>query len=67
MAHQVQARLSGDDDQHLYSWQCVLELKMPRNKVRLVTLEDAWAGSVDDVTVQHEAGTHEPDSVYQVK
>ena len=48
-------------------WQYVLELKMPRRKVRLVTLEDALAGSVDDVTVQHEGGTHEPDSFYQVK
>jgi hypothetical protein len=67
MANQVQARLSGDDYQHLYSWQFVLELKMPRKKVRLVTLEDALAGSVDDVTVQHEVGTHEPDVFYQVK
>lgn len=67
MANQVRARLSGDDYQHLYSWQFVLELKMPRRKVRLVTLEDALAGSVDDVTVQHEPGTHEPDSFYQVK
>jgi hypothetical protein len=67
MANQVQARLSGDDYQHLYSWQFVLELKMPRKKVRLVTLEDALAGSVDDVTVQHEVGTHEPDLFYQVK
>jgi len=67
MANQVQARLGGDDYQHLYSWQFVLELKMPRRKVRLVTLEDALAWSVDDVTVQHEAGTHEPDVFYQVK
>jgi len=67
MANQVQARLNGDDYQHLYSWQFVLELKIPRKKVRLVTLEDALAGSVDDVTVQHEVGTHEPDLFYQVK
>jgi hypothetical protein len=67
MANQVGARLSGDDYQHLYSWQFVLKLKMPRKKVRLVTIEDALAGSVDDVTVQHEPGTHEPDTFYQVK
>lgn len=50
MANQVAARLKGDDYQYLYAWQFVLELKMPRWKVRLVTIEDALAGSVDDVT-----------------
>jgi hypothetical protein len=67
MANQVAPRLSGDDYQHLYAWQFVLELKMPNKKVRRVTVEDALAGSVDDVTVQHELGTHVPDTFHQVK
>lgn len=67
MANQVAARLSGDDYQHLYAWMFVLELLMPRHNVRRVTVEDALAGSVDDVTVQHEIGTATPDRFYQVK
>ena len=67
MANQVAARLRGDDYQHLYSWQFVLELKMPLRKVRRITLEDALAGSVDDVTVLHEIGTATPVRFYQVK
>jgi len=67
MANQVAARMRGDDYQHLYAWQFVLELKMPHKKVRRVTIEDALAGSVDDVTVQHEVGTTTPDRFYQVK
>lgn len=67
MANQVAARLSGDDYQHLYAWQLVLELKMPRKSVRLVTVEDALAGSVDDVTVRHQEGTSSPDQFFQVK
>lgn len=67
MANQVAARLSGDDYQHLYSWYFVLELLMPQKNVRRVTIEDALAGSVDDVTVQHEVGTSKPDMFYQVK
>ncbi|WP_338140987.1 dsDNA nuclease domain-containing protein, partial [Candidatus Entotheonella palauensis] len=67
MANQVAARLKGDDYQYLYAWQFVLELKMPRWKVRLVTIEDALAGSVDDVTVQHEPGSEMADCFYQVK
>ncbi len=30
---------------------------MPKKKVRRVTVEDALAGSMDDVTIQHEIGT----------
>ena len=67
MANQVAARLRGDDYQHLYAWQFVLELKMPDRNVHRVTIEDALAGSVDDVTVQHEADTDIPDRFYQVK
>lgn len=67
MANQVAARLSGDDYQHLYAWQFVLELKMPSKKVHQVTVEDALAGSVDDVTLRHEIGTDIPDQFFQVK
>lgn len=67
MANQVAARLSGDDYQHLYAWQFALELFMPKKNVRMVTVEDALAGSVDDITVQHEEGTQEPDCFYQIK
>src|SRR5208282_1030854 len=67
MANQVAARLSGDDYQHLYSWQFALELLMPHKKVSRVTVEDALAVSVDDVTVKHEDGTNVPDGFYQVK
>lgn len=67
MANQVAARLTGDDYQHLHAWLFVLELKMPSRQVRQVTLEDASAGSIDDVTIRHEAGTSQPDLFYQVK
>ncbi len=67
MANQVAARLKGDDYQHLYAWQFVLELLMPKKKVWRVTVEDALAGSMDDVTIQHENGTSIPDGFYQVK
>jgi len=67
VANQVAARLSGDDYQHLFAWQFVLELLMPQKKVRRVTIEDALAGSVDDVTVQHEVGSDFPDWFYQIK
>lgn len=67
MANQVAAILSGEDYQHLYAWQFVLELLMSSHKVRSVRVEDPEAGSVDDVTVQHEEGTSEPDKFYQVK
>jgi len=67
MANQVAARLKGDDYQHLYAWQFVLELLMPKKKVRRVTVEDALAGSMDDVTIQHEIGTSIPDGFHQMK
>lgn len=67
MANQVAARLSGDDYQHLFGWQFVLELLMPQKKVRHVTVEDAQAGSVDDVTIQHESDSNLPDQFYQIK
>jgi hypothetical protein len=67
MANQVAARLKGDDYQHLYAWQFILELLIPKKKVRRVTIEDAIAGSMDDVTIQHEIGTSIPDGFHQVK
>jgi hypothetical protein len=67
MAKQVAARLGGDDYQHLFGWHSALELLMPKRRVWRVTVEDALAGSVDDVTVQHEAGTMIPDEFYQYK
>ncbi len=67
MANQVAARLSGDDYQHLYAWLTVLELKMPRKDVARVTVEDEAAGSVDDVTVIHEAASKRHDKLYQIK
>ncbi|HVZ18722.1 MAG TPA: SAVED domain-containing protein [Terriglobales bacterium] len=54
MANQVIPRLNGDDYQHLYSWFHVLSLLRPKDKVSRVRVEDADAGSVDDVTVYHE-------------
>lgn len=67
MANQVAARLSGDDYQHLYAWQFVLELLMPKKQVLYVTIEDAYAGSVDDVTIQYEPGPLRTDKFFQVK
>jgi hypothetical protein len=67
MANQVAALLEGEDYQHLFSWLRVLELKVLGSNVRLVTVEDAHAGSMDDVTVQHDVGTSMPNCYYQVK
>jgi len=67
MANQSAARIKGDRYQHLYSWNRLLELKDPRKHVRLVSVEDRSAGSFDDVTVRHEAGTTRPNRFYQVK
>lgn len=67
MANQVAARLSGDDYQHLFAWQYALELLMLRRRVSNVTVEDALAGSVDDVTVRFEAGSSSPDRFFQIK
>jgi hypothetical protein len=50
MANQVIPRLNGDDYQHLYSWYHVLSLLRPKERVSRVRVEDADAGSVDDVT-----------------
>ena len=67
MANQVAAILEGEDYQHLYAWQFVLELLMPKKRVRQVTIEDALAGSMDDVTVQYEIDASFPSKFYQVK
>jgi hypothetical protein len=67
MANQTSARLKGDDYQHLYAWWFVLELLVPKEKVRCVTIEDAFAGLMDDVTIQHEDDTSIPDEFHQVK
>jgi hypothetical protein len=64
MANQVIPRLNGDDYQHLYSWYHVLSLLRPREKVSRVRVEDADAGSVDDVTVYHEPGSGLPEEFY---
>lgn len=66
MANQVAARLAGDDYQHLIAWLHLLELLMPRGVVS-VTVEDAEAGSVDDVTVLHAPGATRPNLFHQVK
>ncbi len=65
MANQVIPRLTGDDYQHLYSWYHVLSLLRPRDCVKRVRVEDADAGSVDDVTIFHEAGTNDRVDVYE--
>jgi hypothetical protein len=67
MANQVSAILSGEDYQHIFAWQFVLELLMPSKNVRSVIIEDPNAGSVDDVTVQYEEATSLPERFYQVK
>ncbi|GCE14569.1 SAVED domain-containing protein [Tengunoibacter tsumagoiensis] len=67
MGDQNAPRINGDDFQHLYSWQLILALKFPEEKVRKVVLEDGEAGSVDDVTVYHEIDTNLADQFYQLK
>lgn len=67
MANQVAAILKGEDYQHLYAWQFVLELLMPKRRVRRVTIEDTLAGSMDDVIVQYEIDASFPNKFYQVK
>ncbi|RYG39148.1 SAVED domain-containing protein [bacterium] len=67
MANQVAARLEGDDYQHLIAWLHVLELKRPQRMVQSVSVEDAEAGSADDVTVRHRMESSRPDCFYQVK
>lgn len=67
MANQAASRLSGDDYQHLYSWQQILQLKMPRRGIHLVTLEAAWAGSVDDVVIHPLPNVGIPSRFYQIK
>ena len=67
MANQVQARLRGDDYQHLWSWFYVLELLMPQKHVQAVYVEDSSAGSFDDVTIRKTVDVAEPDCFYQIK
>jgi hypothetical protein len=67
MANQVAARLAGDDYQHLVAWERMLRILMPSRRVATVTVEDPDAGSVDDVTTQHEVGAAEADEFLQVK
>jgi hypothetical protein len=64
MANQVIPRLNGDDYQHLYSWYHVLSLLRPKEQVSRVRVEDADAGSVDDVTIYHELGSGLPEEFY---
>lgn len=64
MANQVIPRLNGDDYQHLYSWYHVLSLLRPKDQVSRVRVEDADAGSVDDVTIYHELGSGLPEEFY---
>lgn len=65
MANQVIPRLTGDDYQHLYSWYQVLSLLRPRDCVKRVRVEDADAGSIDDVTLFHERGADNRAEVYE--
>ena len=67
MGNQAAARLSGDDYQHLYTWWLSLELLMPSHKVRRMTVEDAHAGSMDDVTIEYEDNSELADRFIQVK
>lgn len=67
MANQVAARLQGDDYQHLYTWFHVLRLLKLKEMVATVVVEDSDAGSIDDVTIQHEPDSSFPDSYHQVK
>jgi hypothetical protein len=60
-------RLQGDDYQHLFSWLFMLELLMPERKADRVTIEDASAGSFDDVTVRRDANSSLPDEFNQIK
>lgn len=61
------SRLQGDDYQHLFSWLFVLELLMSSRKVCRVTLEDPFAGFLDDVTIQREPDATLADEFYQIK
>jgi len=65
MANQVIPRLTGDDYQHLYSWYHVLSLLRPQDCVKRARVEDADAGSIDDVTIFHEVGTANRVDVYE--
>src|SRR5262245_29404743 len=65
MANQVIPRLTGDDYQHLYSWYHALSLLRPQDFVKRVRVEDADAGSIDDVTLFHELGTENRVEVYE--
>jgi hypothetical protein len=67
MASPSGARLAGDDYQHLLAWMYLLELMLPWRRLESVAIEDAGAGSVDDITLEHEAGAPEPDLFLQVK
>lgn len=67
MANQAISRLKGDDYQHLYSWWLALELKQPWKKVRHICIEDAEAGSVDDVTVKYKLEANKSGIFYQIK
>jgi hypothetical protein len=67
MANQVAARLAGDDYQHLIAWGYLLELLLPGSRLREVTVEDADAAFVDDLTLKYEPGAAKPDTFLQVK
>jgi hypothetical protein len=64
MANQVQARIAVMTITICIPAVC-FEPKMPRKRYGLSLRRRLLIG--DDVTVQHEAGTHEPDLFYQVK
>lgn len=67
MANQVSAILKGEDYQHIYSWQYILELLIPKKNVCCVKIEDPDAGSVDDVTVHYTTESLIAPKFYQVK
>ena len=63
-ANQVIPRLNGDDYQHLYSGTTFSLCFDPKDQVSRVRVEDADAGSVDDVTVYHELNSGLPEEFY---
>lgn len=60
-------RLQGDDYQHLLAWWHLLAMLLPGSHVRQVTVEHPAAGFADDITVEHEEDSPEPDLFLQVK
>ncbi len=67
MASPSGVRQAGDDYQHLLAWWYLLELMLPGRRLESVSIENAGAGFVDDITLEYEAGAKKPDLFIQVK